>query len=415
MADVPDTSAGALFRQRDYMLYWCSRAAASLGVQIQAVALAWQMYDVARRTMGVPEATLQVGLIGLATFLPLFFLALPAGEMADRRDRKAILMFCYAGETATAAGLLTSVLLNIATEPLLLALAAAFGASRAFFAPANTAMGPMLVPRALLPRAIAWSSLAWQTAAVVGPAIAGLLIAVSLESAYGAAIGLYLFALIVLPFIRASTRPVTTQTGSRWTLIKEGLVYVWRQKIVFGAISLDLAAVLLGAATALLPAFARDVLHVGSEGFGWLRAAPGLGAAIVALYLAREPISRHAGPIMFWGVAVFALATIVFGLSQNYWLSLAALAILGGADMLSVYIRQTLVQLVTPDVMRGRVAAVSTLFISASNELGEFRGGVAAWLIGPKAAVIFGGVAALVVTGLWARMFPDLRKADRLD
>ncbi|NWG54431.1 MAG: MFS transporter [Hydrogenophilaceae bacterium] len=415
MADAADTSAGALFRQRDYMLYWCSRAAASLGVQIQAVALAWQMYDVARRTMDVPAATLQVGLIGAATFLPLFFLALPAGEMADRRDRKAILIFCYLGEAATGAALLASVMLDIASAPLLLAIAVAFGTSRAFFSPANTAMGPMLVPRSLLPRAIAWSSLAWQTAAVAGPAVAGLLIALSLEYAYGTAIGLYLFALAVLPFIRTPTKPATTLAGSRWTLIRQGLVYVWRQKIVFGAISLDLFAVLLGAATALLPAFARDVLHVGSEGYGWLRAAPGIGAAVIALYLARDPISRHAGPIMFWGVAVFALATIAFGLSQNYWLSLAMLAILGGADMLSVYIRQTLVQLVTPDVMRGRVAAVSTLFISASNELGEFRGGVAAWLIGPKAAVVFGGVAALVVTGLWAKMFPDLRKADRLD
>jgi hypothetical protein len=199
------------------------------------------------------------------------------------------------------------------------------------------------------------------------------------------------------------------------TLIREGLAYVWRQKVVFGAISLDLFAVLLGGATALLPVFARDVLHVGAEGFGVLRAAPAIGATAIGLYLAREPVRRHAGLIMFWGVAVFGAATLVFAVSEIFWLSVAALAVLGGADMLSVFVRQTLVQLVTPDPMRGRVAAVSTLFISASNELGEFESGVAARFLGPIGAAIFGGAGALFVTALWAKLFPDLRKADRLE
>lgn len=414
MSDMTDSSAGALLKQRDYVLYWCSRAASSLGVQIQAVAMGWQIYVIARQSMPVHEASLQVGLLGLVTFLPLFFLALFAGEMADRHDRKKILLFCYLGEIATGAALLACALLGYASVAILLALAALFGTSRAFFAPANTAMGPMLVPRALLPRSIAWNSLAWQTASVAGPAIAGLLIGASLELAYATAVSLYVFALAAMMLIRKPTKPAA-QPGSRWALIKEGLSYVWCQKVVFGAISLDLFAVLLGGATALLPAFARDVLHVGPEGFGMLRAAPGVGAVLVALYLAREPIRRHAGAIMFWGVAAFGLATIVFALSQTFWLSLTALAVLGGADMLSVYVRQTLVQLVTPDVMRGRVAAVSTLFISASNELGEFRAGVSAWLMGPFAAVLFGGVGAIAVTALWAKLFPELRKADRLE
>jgi hypothetical protein len=214
--------------------------------------------------------------------------------------------------------------------------------------------------------------------------------------------------------IRKPSKP-EVQPGSRWTLMKEGLAYVWRQKIVFGAISLDLFAVLLGGATALLPVFARDILHVGAEGFGVLRAGPAIGATVVALWLAAHPIRRKAGFYMLAGVAVFGLATCVFALSRSLALSVAALAVLGGADMLSVYVRQTLVQLVTPDAMRGRVAAVSSVFIGASNELGEFESGVAARFLGPVGAALFGGIGALVVTGLWARLFPALRKADRLE
>jgi hypothetical protein len=214
--------------------------------------------------------------------------------------------------------------------------------------------------------------------------------------------------------IRKSGQPVVNP-GSRWALMKEGLHYVWRQKIVFGAISLDLFAVLLGGATALLPVFARDILHVGAEGFGILRAGPAMGATAVALWLAANPIRSKAGAFMFGGVALFGIATCVFALSKSLWLSVAALAVLGGADMLSVYVRQTLIQLVTPDPMRGRVAAVSSVFIGASNELGEFESGVVARILGPIGAALFGGVGAIVVTGLWAWLFPALRKADRLE
>ncbi len=410
----PTAAPATLLGQRAYVIYWASRAAATLGVQVQSVALGWQMYEVARQTMDVPRALLQVGFIGLVTFLPLLLLALPAGEAADRHDRRRILLYCLGAEICVALFLCAAAAGRFASVPLLLTSAALFGAARAFFAPANAALGPMLVPRELLPRAIAWNSLAWQSASIAGPALGGLLLLHSPALAFGATSGLYLASFAGLALIRAETKPAA-QAGSRLALIKEGLAYVWRQRVVFGAISLDLFAVLLGGATALLPAFARDVLHVGPEGFGWLRAAPAIGATFVGLVLARAPIKRHAGPIMFWGVAAFGAATIVFGLSSSFWLSIAALAVLGGADMLSVFVRQTLVQLVTPDPMRGRVAAVSTLFISASNELGEFESGVVARFLGPIGAALFGGVGALIVTGLWAKLFPELRKADRLE
>ncbi|MGI9170451.1 MAG: MFS transporter, partial [Caulobacteraceae bacterium] len=305
-------------------------------------------------------------------------------------------------------------LARLATVPLLLAVAVLFGASRAFFSPAMSALGPMTVPRELLPRAIAWNSLAWQSAAVAGPALAGVLIGVSTGAAYTVTLGLYLAAAGSLLLIRRSARP-QAQPGSRLTLVKEGLAYVWTHKVVFGAISLDLAAVILGGARALFPAFARDVLHVGPEGFGLLQAGPAIGATVVGLWLAVHPIRRRAGAITFWGVAVFGAATVVFGISRYLWLSVIVLAILGGADMLSVFVRQTLVQLMTPDAMRGRVAAVSTLFISASNELGEFESGIAARFLGAVGAAVFGGIGALVVTGAWARLFPALRRADRLE
>ncbi|WP_374657550.1 MFS transporter [Phenylobacterium sp.] len=410
----PYPSAAALLRSRDFMLFWSTRVASTLGVQIQSVALGWQVYAVARRTHTVAESAFYVGMIGLVTFIPVLLLALWAGEAADRYDRKRILQFCYAGEIASALVLLAASVLNFATIPLLLGVAVMFGISRAFMGPAGTAMGPMLVPRSLLPRAIAWNSLAWQGGSIVGPALGGVLVSLSPAVAYGATTALYLVAVATVSMIAMNTQP-EVQEGSGWTLIKEGLAYVWGNKIVFGAISLDLFAVLLGGATALLPVYARDILHVGAEGFGMLRAGPAIGATIIAVWLAANPIRRRAGPIMFAGVAVFALATVVFGVSRHFWLSVVALAVLGGADMLSVYVRQTLIQIVTPDQMRGRVAAVSSLFIGASNELGEFRTGVAARFMGAVAAAVSGGVAALIVTGLWAKLFPALRKADRLE
>lgn len=410
----PENTVRALLAERDYVKFWITRVMATLGVQIQSVALGWQIYSLARETMSVAQSAFYVGMVGLAAFIPVFLLALPAGEAADRYERKRILILCYCGEIATAVILAAASIFHFTSIPLLLALSAAFGASRAFMGPASTAMGPMLVPRPLLPRAIAWNSLAWQGGSIVGPALGGILVAISASVSYSVTVCLYLVALTCVLLVRRSTQP-DVQPGSRWELMKEGLAYTWSNKIVFGAISLDLFAVLLGGATALLPVFARDILHVGPSGFGLLRAGPAIGATLVAMALAAIPIRRHAGLIMFSGVAMFGLATIVFGLSKWLPLSILALATLGGADMLSVYVRQTLVQIVTPDQMRGRVAAVSSLFIGASNELGEFESGVVARLLGPVGAAIFGGAGALIVTGLWAKLFPALRKADRLE
>ncbi|HXA39079.1 MAG TPA: MFS transporter [Phenylobacterium sp.] len=408
-------SARALLKERDYLCFWVSRWTGSFAAQIQSVAMGWQMYSLARLAgHSVRESSFLVGMLGLAAFMPVFLLALTAGETADRHDRKRVLLLCWVGEIATVLTLAIATWQGWASVPLLLVVAFLFGAARAFFAPASTALGPMLVPRALLPRAIAWNSLAWQTASIVGPAAGGLLVARSTHDAYFVTFGLYLAAAAAVLMIRKSGQP-TVNPGSRWTLMKQGLRYVWDQKIVFGAISLDLFAVLLGGATALLPVFARDILHIGAEGFGVLRSAPAIGATAVALLLAANPIRHRAGWFMFGGVAMFGAATCVFALSRSLGLSVAALAILGAADMLSVYVRQTLVQLVTPDAMRGRVAAVSSVFIGASNELGEFESGVVARLLGPVGAALFGGIGALVVTGAWGALFPALRKADRLE
>ena len=412
--EEPVPSARALLRERDYLLFWGTRWTGSFASQIQSVAMGWQMYALARLERSVEESAFLVGMIGLAAFVPVFLLTLPAGEAADRYDRKKVLLLCLSGEIVSVLMLAIATVNGYASPALLLGIAVVFGASRAFFAPANTALGPMLVPRKLLPRAIAWNSLAWQTASIAGPAAAGLLVAHSAQTAYFTTFALYLVSATLVASIRGNAKP-EVMPGSRLQLVKEGLAYVWRQKIVFGAISLDLFAVLLGGATALLPVFARDVLHVGAEGFGLLRAGPAIGATAVALWLAANPIRRKAGISMFAGVAVFGLATLVFGLSKSMWLSVAALAVLGGADMLSVFVRQTLIQLVTPDHMRGRVASVSSVFIGASNELGEFESGVVARILGPVGAAIFGGVGAIIVTGLWAKLFPDLRRADRLE
>jgi MFS family permease len=408
------TTLRELMKRRDYVLFWIGRVGATLGVQIQSVALGWQMYAVARETMDVKQSAFYVGMIGLAAFIPVLLLSPFAGETADRYDRRKVLLLCYVGEIATAVTLAAASIYGFASIPLLLLLSALFGASRAFMGPSATALGPMLVPRSLLPRAIALNSLAWQGGSIVGPAIGGLLLAHSTGLSYSVTTVLYMVSFLCVFMIRGVTKPVV-QAGSRWALIKEGMVYTWTNKIVFGAISFDMFAVLLGGATALLPVFARDVLHVGPDGFGLLRAGPAIGATLVAVILAGRPIKRHAGLKMFAGVAVFGMATIVFGLSKSLPLSVFALAVLGGADMLSVYVRQTLVQIVTPDHMRGRVAAVSSLFIGASNELGEFESGLVARFLGPVGAAVFGGAGALIVTGVWAKLFPALRKADRLE
>ncbi len=415
-----------LLAQRSYMMFIGARFLATMGVQVQATTIAWQIYNLARGAgADVKEASFSLGMVGLIQFLPVLGLVLISGHAADHYDRRKIMVLSLGADLIS-----TLVLAFLGfSHPMLwpiFVIAAAFGCSRAFIAPAGGALAPMLVPRELMPRALAWNSLSWQTATIVGPVIGGAVLATAARFgpideaagwAYIVSAGLYVIAVGCLMLIKGKTRP-DRHGGSRWEMMKEGLAYVWGQKIVLGAISLDLFAVLLGGATALLPVFAADVLPLRPDeramAYGLLRAMPGVGATLVAFYLAGRPVKRKAGQAIFTGVAIFGAATVVFGVSKSLPLSMGALAILGGADMLSVYVRQTLVQIVTPDSMRGRVAAVSSLFIGASNELGEFESGVVARIIGPVGAAVFGGVGALIVTGTWSRLFPALRKADKL-
>ena len=406
-----DTSS--LLARPPYVYFLAGRFLGTLATGSQAVVIAWEVYEVARRAMSVAEAAFAVGMIGLAQFLPLFALTLIAGEAADRYDRRRILALCYTTQFLTAVGLAIRSSLGGGLWPIF-ALAALFGCSRAFFQPTASALGPMLVPLRLLPRAIATNSLAAQLASILGPALGGLLCVVSPVLGYAVSAGLYAAAATCALLIRADTRPIFEAGRSRVAQIREGLGYVWENKLVSGAISLDLFAVLLGGATGLLPVFARDVLKVGPQGFGVLRASPAVGAVVVAGYLAYRPIRNRVGLKMFLAVGLFGLLTVVFAYSRSVPLSMLALAGLGGADMVSVFTRQSLVQIATPDRMRGRVSAVSTLFIGASNELGEFESGVVARVLGPIGAVAFGGAGAMAVTAVWAWIFPTLRKADRL-
>ncbi len=399
---------------RPFCLFWCTQLFSALAVQAESVTIGWQVYAVARLSRTVEQSAFLVGMVGLAQFGPLFFLSLVGGATADRRDRRNIILSCLGIEIACVLALAIFALTSSSRLLPVFLSAAVFGASRAFLAPASAATGPMLVPREMLPSAISWNSLGDQAGSMAGPWIGGMLCALSPATAYFGAAVLYVLAATSLLFMRANTRP-DAQSGSQWAQIHEGLQYVWTNQIVLGAISLDLFAVLLGGATALLPVFARDVLNVGAHGFGLLRSGPAIGAAAMAFVLSRRPLQRRAGHWMFGGVAVFGLATLVFAVSRSLLLSFFALSILGAADMISVYVRQSLVQIATPDALRGRVAAVSSLFISGSAELGEFETGVVARLLGPIGAAIFGGIGSLVVTGAWARMFPALRKADRLE
>ncbi len=414
MSDAQTASARELLDHPDYMRFWMIRVLTVIGTQIQAVSIGWQVYAIARLHNGVAQSAFIVGMIGLAQFLPLLALCLVAGATADRYDRRKIVACAQALDAICACALAILAWMGSTKLWPIFVVAVFFGAGRSFFAPANTAMASMVVPRRLLPRAIAWNSIAWQGGAIFGPALGGLLCGFSPALAFAVSGALFLGGLMLNRMLVSNTKPEHVPGVTRGALIREGIAYVWSNKIVLGSISLDLAAVLLGGATALLPVFARDVLQVGAQGFGVLRAGPAFGATLMGLYLAANPIKRHAGLAMFYGVATFGVAVTVFGLSKIMVLSVAALAVLGAADMISVYVRQTLIQLATPDAMRGRVSAVSSVFVGASNEFGEFETGIVARFIGPVGAAVFGGLASIGITGLWALLFPQLRKADRL-
>lgn len=411
---MTDTSVQNLFRQRDYVLFLAASTILTVGTMIESVTLGWQVYQLGRQTGSIEEAAFLVGMVGLVQFVPLFALTLFAGSLADRVSRRAILALAVVTEILGVIGLTVTALQDSPSLAVIFVIAGLFGATRAFLRPASWAMMPMLIAKSHMARAISVNSLAGELAVIFGPFLGGLLVALSTATAYATTAVLYAIGLLAILMIRKSTTP-DKPNGSQVAMIREGITYVWQNKIVLGAFSLDLFAVLLGGATALLPAFASDILQVGPEGFGLLRSGPAIGAAITALILARWPLKRHAGARMFLAVAGFGLATVVFGLSRNFWLSMAALAALGAADMISVYVRQVLVQVATPDHMRGRVSSVSGLFISGSNELGEFESGVLSRFVGPVMAVVLGGIGTLIVTGTWAAIFPALRKADRLD
>ncbi len=400
------------FRYRDYRAFWAARLASTIANTMLVVVIGIHVYDIARQTMTIHEASFWLGMIGLAQFLPLFLLTLVAGYVADRVDRRWIVRISLAMEMLGAAALAALVWLDAMSLIPLFGVAVLLGIGRAFAMPALGSIAPNLVPAAILPSAIALNSIAWQVGMVAGPLIGGAAYAISTGLPYEASASLYAVSLGAMLLIRPIPKGNAGESHPLRAVI-EGLAYVRDNKIVLGAISLDLFAVLLGGATAMLPVYARDILHVGSEGLGALRAAPAVGAALTALILARYPLKRRVGVKMFACVAIFGVATMVFGESRWMWLSLAALFVLGASDMVSVYVRASLIQLHTPDAMRGRVSAVSGLFISASNELGEFRAGLTGAVVGPVVAVVGGGALAVAVTGLCAWAFPSLRKADR--
>jgi MFS family permease len=397
------------FRYRDFRLAQAGRLLTTLGTQMQSVAVGWQVYTLTGKT-------LDLGYVGLAQFLPAFVLSLVAGQVADRFDRKRIVLVCQLTFAACAFALFALSSLHVRAVGPIYAVLVVFGATRAFAGPAAQSLLPSLVPPIHFAKAVASASSVYEIASIAGPALGGLV--------YGAAksaSAVYLTTGVFCVAAASMTAQVQVQStggdGRAVTLARvfDGVRYVWNEKLILGAISLDLFAVLLGGAVALLPAIAKDVLHTGPWGLGLLRSAPAVGALLVAILLSYRPLKHGVGAKMFLCVALFGAATVGFGLSTSFALSLFLLAVIGAADMVSVVIRLTLVQVRTPESMRGRVSAVNLVFVGASNELGEFESGVTAALFGLVPAVVVGGLGTMVVVGLWALLFPELRKADTLD
>lgn len=389
----------------DFARFITARFLSTLAVQMQSVAVGWQVY-------AITGDTLDLGLIGLAQFMPFIALVLIAGQVADRRERRRILTACYALEVLCGLLLLAFTLSGLQVVWPVFAVMVLFGVARAFSMPTSQAITPNLVPPASFGNAVALNSSSFQVATIVGPTLGGVLYLAGPAIVYTSVALLLGVSVVLMATVRIHGQVPNTEPAT-WRTVLEGLRFVRSRPIVLGAISLDLFAVLFGGATAMLPAYASDVLRVGPSGLGLLRTAPGVGAALIALVLVFSPMARHVGRWMFGGVALFGAATVVFGLSQSFALSLGALFLLGAGDMVSVYIRHVLVQLETPDAIRGRVSAVNAVFIGASNELGEFESGVTARWFGLVPSVVIGGVATLAVAGIWSRLFPSLRSMDR--
>jgi MFS family permease len=389
-----------------FMRFWASRLASTSANQMLMVAVGWQMYD-------LTGSAWALGFVGLLQFLPALLLVLVAGHVVDQFDRARIAALCMLAQVGIAGLLAVGTHAHWASRELLFVVSVLLGIVKAFQMPAQQALAPALVPPEVLPRALAFSSMGSQAAIVAGPALGGFIYVGGAQAVYAVCAGLFALAGALVMGVRYDHAPAASREMS-WATLLAGVHFVRHRPVVLGAISLDLFAVLLGGATALLPIFAKDILHTGPWGLGLLRAAPAAGAFTLSVLLTRWPITRRAGHVLLGAVALYGLATLVFGVSTSFGLSLGALVVAGAADMVSVVIRQSLVQLDTPDDMRGRVSAVNSVFIGASNQLGEFESGVTAALLGPVGSVLLGGIGTLVVAGLWFRLFPPLAQRDRL-
>jgi len=403
----PATSRMAVFRHRDFVLNLLCRVFSQVPLYMVMVAISYQVYD---RT-GNP---MDLAYIGLASFAPAFGFALFTGYVADLFDRRLVMAACY-GTMALSAGLLWAWSISeIAAVWPVYVILVILGTGRAFYQPASNALVPNLVPVNIFPNAVAWNTSVSKMSQVVGPALGGLLYLAGAEVVYGLSAGLLVVVVILVASIRTRTERTGKEPTSLRTLLA-GLRYVYEKKIIFGAITLDLFVVILGGVTALFPIFAKDILEVGPSGAGLLRSAIAAGAVISALALTQVTMKRSVGRILYLTVFIFGAATLVFGLSETFWLSMAAMVILGAADMVSVYIRMTLLQIATPDDMRGRVGAVNSVFTGASNEIGEFRAGSMALVIGTVPAVLVGGIGSIIVAAACWKLFPDLLSLEQLD
>lgn len=404
---VPAAAGGAsLFAQRAFMRLWVARIFAGAANQMMMVVAAWQMYD-------LTGSALDLGLVGLFQFLPVLLLTLPAGHVADRYHRGRVVAAAQVSQLAVALVLLYATHQHLLSRELLFGISLALGAARTFQMPAQGSLVPSLVPQGMLARATSFSAAGAQAAIIGGPALAGVLFLGTGTVVYGTAGALLLVALALMAAV-PDRRIAATEPPSLASMLA-GARFVWQRKELLGAVSLDLMAVLFGGATALLPIYAKDILHVGPEGLGVLRAAPAVGALVMSILLTRFAIRRRIGRTLLGAVAAYGACMLVFGLSTSFLLSLGALAFSGAADMVSVVVRQTLVQLDTPDSMRGRVGAVNSMFIGASNQLGEFESGVTAEWLGPVGSVVLGGCATLLVVASWFKLFPQLARRDRFE
>jgi len=403
---MPSRDFSALLSNRPYVRYWFTRVSSVTASQMLMVAIAWHMYD-------LTSSAWDLGLVGLFQFLPALLLTLPAGHVADRHHRGRILTLCLVLQFAIALLLMAASHWAFATRELILGISVMLGVARAFQMPAQQSLIPLLVPQSMLQRAIAMGASGMQIAIICGPALGGLLYVGGPATVYATAAATLLASIAFAVGIHYEHTP--NAMAASWESVLAGLKFVWQRKLVLGATTLDLFAVLLGGATALLPIYARDLLRIGPVGLGLLRAAPAVGAFLASIALLRWPLHRHVGPKLLAAVAVFGLATLVFGLSTSFTLSLLALVITGAADSISVVVRSTLVQLETPNEMRGRVSAVNSIFIGASNQLGEFESGATAAAFGAVGSVVFGGMGTLLIAASWFKLFPALAQRDRME